>query len=132
MFSVEQKRQISNAVQNVLRNTGHPELPSGEIQFHLHVDGAESWSWADIKNNGAVTNPGVNPWNESQAETAAKQQSDEWNFANSHIRGADPNCRVCYPETGCEHDWHFNPKGSAHCPKCNRSESSKNRGTKHE
>jgi len=32
----------------------------------LHVDGAESWSWADIKNNGAISNPSVNPWNEAQ------------------------------------------------------------------
>jgi len=65
MFSVKQKRQIADAVQQILRETNHPELPAGEINFHLHVDGAESWSWADIKNNGAVTNPGVNPWNET-------------------------------------------------------------------
>jgi hypothetical protein len=67
MFSVNQKRQIADAVQQILRDTGHPELPPGEIQFHLHVDGAKSWSWADIRNNGAISNPGVNPWNEAQA-----------------------------------------------------------------
>lgn len=66
MFSVRQKREIADAVQNILRSTNHPELPSGEIQFTLHVDGAESWSFADIRNNGAVENPGVNPWNEKQ------------------------------------------------------------------
>lgn len=66
MFSVNQKRQIADAVQKVLRDTHHPELPVGEIQFSLHVLGAESWSYADIRNNGAVPNPGVNPWNESQ------------------------------------------------------------------
>jgi hypothetical protein len=66
MFSVDQKRKIANAVQQILRNTDHPELPKGEIQFVLHVDGAEAWSWADIRNNGAVSNPGVNPWNEMQ------------------------------------------------------------------
>lgn len=64
MFSVAQKRHISEEVQKILRATKHPELPEGEIQFHLHVDGAESWSWADIRNNGAVVNPTVNPWNE--------------------------------------------------------------------
>lgn len=68
MFSVQQKRHISDAVQKILRDTNHPELPSGEIQFALHVVGAESWSWADIRNNGAVTNPGINPHNEAQAE----------------------------------------------------------------
>lgn len=66
MFNVNQKRQIADAVQKVLRDTRHPELPKGEISFLLHVDGAESWSWADIRNNGAVTDPGVNPWNEAQ------------------------------------------------------------------
>jgi hypothetical protein len=71
MFSVAQKRAIADAVQNILRDTQHPELPCGEISFHLHVDGAESWSWADIRNNGAVLAPGVNPHNERQAARAA-------------------------------------------------------------
>lgn len=46
--------------------TRHPELPKDEIQFQIHIDGAESWSWADIENNGAVDNPSVNPHNEAQ------------------------------------------------------------------
>lgn len=66
MFSVKQKRKIAEAVQRILRETNHPELPQGEIGFLLHVEGAESWSWADIRNNGAVPNPGVNPHNEAQ------------------------------------------------------------------
>jgi len=68
MFSVNQKREISNKVQAILKETKHPELPDGEIQFKLHVDGAESWSWADIQNNGtfADKSPSVNPWNEAQ------------------------------------------------------------------
>lgn len=70
MFSVRQKREISDAVQKILRDTQHPELPNGEIRFHLHVEGAESWSWADIQNNGAVLNPGINPHNERQDKDA--------------------------------------------------------------
>lgn len=66
MFSLQQKRQIADQVQRILQATNHPELPSGEISFELHVDGAEGWSWADIKNNGAVTKPSVNLWNELQ------------------------------------------------------------------
>lgn len=66
MFSVAQKRKIADAIQKILRETKHPELPEGEISFHLHVDGVEPWSWADIKNNGAVDSPSVNPWNEEQ------------------------------------------------------------------
>jgi len=68
MFSVRQKRHISDEVQKILRSTGHLELPEGEIEFHLHVKGAESWSWADIKNNGSVTVNYVNPWNEMHDE----------------------------------------------------------------
>jgi len=69
MFSVQQKRDISDAVQRILRSTNHPELPeTGEISFSLHVDGAADWSFADIRNNGAVGDPGVNPHNEKIAE----------------------------------------------------------------
>lgn len=68
MFSVHQKREIADAVQRILQHTKHPELPTGEVRFELHVYGAESWSWADIQNNGSITTPGVNPWNEQQAK----------------------------------------------------------------
>lgn len=64
MFSLRQKRAIADQVQRILRDTNHPELPEEEISFHLHVDGKEAWSWADIQNNGAVTTPGINPHNE--------------------------------------------------------------------
>lgn len=70
MFSVRQKREISDVVQKILRETNHPELPQGEISFLLHVDGAESWSWADIRNNGVVIKPDVNPWNERQDKSS--------------------------------------------------------------
>lgn len=66
MFSVRQKREIADAVQRILRETQHPELPEGEIQFALHVSGSTPMSWADILNNGAVTAPTSNPWNEAQ------------------------------------------------------------------
>jgi hypothetical protein len=70
MFSVEQKRRIAESVQQILRETNHPELPKGEIQFKLEVAGAEHWSWAVIRNNGAVLNPDINPWNELQDKKA--------------------------------------------------------------
>lgn len=66
MFSVRQKREISDKVQAILRETQHPELPEGEIQFALNVAGAEPWSWATICNNGSVVDTTANPWNESQ------------------------------------------------------------------
>ena len=62
MFSVRQKRKISDAVQKILKETNHPELPrEKEISFHLHVNGLEDWSYADIKNNESVKNPEINP-----------------------------------------------------------------------
>lgn len=67
MFSVDQKRQISDAVQIILQETNHVELPDGEISFCLHVDGAEAWSWADIRNNGACLSPSINQFNEMNA-----------------------------------------------------------------
>lgn len=65
MFSVRQKREIADKVQKILRETNHPELPKSEIQFRLIVMGAEAWSFADIRNNGDVPNPDVNPHNEA-------------------------------------------------------------------
>lgn len=70
MFSVRQKREIADAVQKILRDTNHPELPQGrEIDFTLRVKGEAEWSWAEIHNNAAVTDPNVNPWNEMQDRT---------------------------------------------------------------
>ena len=66
MFSVKQKRDISDKIQTILRETNHPELSEDEIQFHIHIAGAESWSWADICNNGSIIDPKVNLWNEKQ------------------------------------------------------------------
>jgi len=73
MFSVREKRTISDRVQQILRETNHPELPAGEISFLLHIDGAELWSWADIRNNGGVPVPAVNPWNELQDANRPKK-----------------------------------------------------------
>lgn len=66
MFSVKQKRHIADEVQKVLRETNHPELPEGEIPFELKVVGATPISFANIRNNGAIINPSVNPHNEAQ------------------------------------------------------------------
>lgn len=51
MFSSELKSEIADKVQKVLQETKHPELPDGEIQLLLHVDGAEGGEWANIRNN---------------------------------------------------------------------------------
>lgn len=66
MFSAREKQLISNGIQEVIRATAHQELPDGEIDFDIHIKGKESWSWANIKNNGRCKNPSINPWNEMQ------------------------------------------------------------------
>ena len=51
MFSPELKKEISDFIQELLKETNHHELPDGEVSFILHVDGAESYSWANIRND---------------------------------------------------------------------------------
>ena len=58
MFSGETKRRIAIAVQRILKETGNHELPDCEIKFLLHVDGAEKWSWCNIRNNSNAL-PGI-------------------------------------------------------------------------
>lgn len=68
MFSLKEKQFIAAELEKLLLSLNHPEMPKEKPVFTLHVDGAESWSWADIKPNhsfGPQGNPiGVNPWNE--------------------------------------------------------------------
>lgn len=93
MFSVAEKHRISEAVQEILRATHHPELPTtGEISFTLHVDGAADWSWADIKNNGAVGDPGINPHNERMAEMS--EEDGRAVIAQAEKIAAHPDPRV--------------------------------------
>lgn len=67
MFSMSQKKQIAEKVEELLLSFKHPEMPKEKPRFHLRVEGAESWSWAEIKPNWTFseeTPPGINPFNE--------------------------------------------------------------------
>ena len=77
MFSLEQKKAIATAIEKVLLDVHHPEMPTERLKFHLHVDGKEAWSWADIEPNWTFENrtPGMNPWNELQAERMRKGEA---------------------------------------------------------
>lgn len=107
MFSVQQKREIADAVQRILRNTNHPELPVSEIQFCLHVDGAESWSWADIRNNGAVVNPSVNSWNERQATSLPLPAGEQQHPTPVPVSERLPGAEDCDGEGQC---WWWHPR----------------------
>jgi len=70
MFSIEEKKKIAAAVEKVLLDLNHPEMPKEKPDFMLHVWGKESWSWADIEPNWKFEDkePSINPWNEKARE----------------------------------------------------------------
>ena len=51
MFSTEEKQHIASEIEKLLLSLNHREMPKDKPVFHLHVDGKEVWSWADIKPN---------------------------------------------------------------------------------
>ena len=63
MFSVAEKMKLSKEIEKLLLSLNHPEMPKERPSFSLHVDGKESWSWADINPNWTFENkkPLVNP-----------------------------------------------------------------------
>ena len=80
MFSMEQKKQIADAVEKLLLSFDHPEMPKDQVSFTLHVEGENSWSWADIKPNWTFNDlrqPSVNPHNERVAEDMEKERITE-------------------------------------------------------
>lgn len=67
MFSVNEKQHIATEIEKLIRELNHPEMDNDNIRFNIHIDGRESWSWADIKDNKTVKEGGIsaNPWNEN-------------------------------------------------------------------
>lgn len=68
MFSVEEKKKIAEAVEKVLLEINHVEMPVKEPLFFLRVEGKESWSFAEIEPNWKYkeNKPSVNQHNEMQ------------------------------------------------------------------
>jgi len=67
MFSQEQKRLIAENIEALLLSFNHPEMPKEKPVFKIHIEGKESWSWADIEPNwkyGIDNPPNVNEFNE--------------------------------------------------------------------
>jgi hypothetical protein len=69
MFSMEEKQAIATAIEKILLDLNHPEMPKDKPSFELFVQGAQTWSWAVIKPNWTFEGPdaevpGKNPWNE--------------------------------------------------------------------
>lgn len=72
MFSVKEKRKIADAIEKVLLELNHPEMPKEKPKFKIHVDGKESWSWADIEPNwlfdDCIKEVNINQFNEISRE----------------------------------------------------------------
>ena len=66
MFSTREKRYIAKQIEAILIGLNHPEMPDSKPVFKIHIDGKESWSWADIEPNWKYKDeaPGINPFNE--------------------------------------------------------------------
>lgn len=80
MFSLEQKKYIAMVIEKTLLNLCHPEMPEERPDFTLHVNGKESWSWADIRPNwtfDAANPPAINPFNEMQAKKAVPRETSD-------------------------------------------------------
>ena len=72
MFSAAEKRKIAEVIEKTLLELNHPEMPKEKPSFKIHIDGKESWSWADIEPNwvfdDGIKEKGVNPFNEKARE----------------------------------------------------------------
>lgn len=74
MFSMDEKITIAREVEKLLLSFNHPEMSTEKPKFRLHVEGKESWSWADIEPNWtfATKAPGINPWNEKARDVLGR------------------------------------------------------------
>ena len=72
MFSAKKKKHLANCIESLIIAMDHPEMDNNNVRFKIHIDGKESWSFADITDNNTAAERGigVNPWNESQDDTA--------------------------------------------------------------
>lgn len=68
MFSVEEKQKIAKEIESLLLSFDHPEMPHSRPYFEIHIDGKETWSWADIKPNWKVADkgPAISSWHDGQ------------------------------------------------------------------
>ena len=65
------------AIEKILLELKHPEMPTEKPRFHLHVLGKEEWFYADIDPNWAFSGkiPEVNPWNEYARKLLAEREN---------------------------------------------------------
>lgn len=76
MFSFKEKKDLATQIEKLLLALNHPEMPSKNPEFKLHVKGKESWSWADIEPNWKFENEPakLNKWNELSRDIMEKKE----------------------------------------------------------
>ena len=77
MFSMAEKRKISEEVEKLLLSFEHPEMPKEKVKFMLHVQGRANLSWANIEPNwvfdDGIKVKGINTWNEISRDVLKKE-----------------------------------------------------------
>jgi hypothetical protein len=118
MFSLKEKQHIAAEIEKLLLAINHPEMPKRHPRFRLHVDGAESWSWADIEPNWTFETkaPAVNPWNEQDHKTIAEEapkisvvlgsSSEPHPLTADNVEDIFMDCLACHGElTEAQENW---------------------------
>lgn len=71
MFSMDQKKKIAAEIEKLLLSFDHPEMPTEKPNFHLHIDGKQAWSFAEIDPNWTFDSQqkmGMNEYHEQVAK----------------------------------------------------------------
>jgi len=79
MFSKQEKMKIAQAIEDVLLEIDHPEMPKENPKFEIHIVGKESWSWADVIPNWCYSKdcqPATTAWNE-KARVFMKESKED-------------------------------------------------------
>jgi carbonic anhydrase len=78
MFSIKEKQFLASEIEKLILGLNHPEMPKEKPGFKLHVDGKESWSWADIEPNWKYDGkPNPNSWNEIARDVLSCEEGGE-------------------------------------------------------
>jgi len=79
MFSTEEKKEIAVEIERLLLSFNHPEMPKSNPRFKIHIDGSESWSWADIVDPTTASelygpSHKANTWNEVARDVLSQEE----------------------------------------------------------
>lgn len=122
MFSTNEKKKIAAAVEKVLLEINHPEMPNSKPSFKLHVDGKASWSWADITPNwtyGKSNVPTTTSWNENPMAVNRRLNNGTGDETSMQwIKKILPNDELLVCCSCCQRDTILHTEDDAFCFHC--------------